>query len=173
MNKITVRFPDPEKVQKYAEQWGFENKSEYIREVVGAFNDFGEAIDHQDIDELPEVGPTDIIGAQTELLLEDEDYRAFILDYIDGDVESLRDFYENEVDALDGMADALIEETSYLDAEEVDDALARLLEGLYERDGVKVNSAAREFGDLNPDLGVTAAFYAGKFANDYWQQSAT
>lgn len=114
---------------------------------------------------------SDLIRTSMELYREDEMFREGINNYWNNNVGSLTEFYQSEEEALDDLVGAVQKNAGYLDPEEVDSALAELLEGLYNRDKEKVSSAAKEFGNLDADLGVSVAWGAGRFAEDYWEDT--
>jgi hypothetical protein len=101
---------------------------------------------------------------------QDERMQDFVDSFYADEVASLDEFYESEVDALEDMAESVQEQAQGLEPGEVDEALADLMRGLYDRDEPAVDEAARAFGGMDSDLGVTVGRYAGKFADDYWEQ---
>lgn len=95
--------------------------------------------------------------------------REYIKGYSEGEFSSLTEFYDSEADALEDMAEHLLEHTT-VDAGPLEDALVGLMEGLYDRDEDAVYDAAINFAELEPGLGVEVARFAGKFAEDYWEK---
>lgn len=114
---------------------------------------------------------SDFIRTSMELYRQDEVFRQAVNSYWNDDVDSLTDFYESEEEALDDLVGVVQEKAGYLDSEDVDKSLAELMEGLYDRDRGKVSDAAKDFGAMDADLGVTVAWGAGKFAEDYWEDT--
>ena len=112
---------------------------------------------------------SNVIRKSAELYRTDETFRQGLKQYHEGNVGSLKEFYDAEEEALEDMVAALQDAATGLDPEAVDETLAGLMEGLEERNEPAVYEAARDFGKLDSDLGVTTAMYAGKFADDYWQ----
>ena len=114
---------------------------------------------------------SDFIRTSMELYRQDEVFRQAVNSYWNDEVDSLTDFYESEEEALDDLIGVVQEKAGYLDSEKVDESLAVLMKGLYDRDRSKVSEAAKDFGAMGADLGVTVAWGAGKFAEDYWEDT--
>ena len=119
-----------------------------------------------------EMRMSDFLRTTMELYRNDNIFRQAIESYWDGEVGSLTEFYESEEEALENMVDVVQRSTGYLDTEEVDNALTVLMEGLYDRDRERVSEAAKDFGAMDADLGVTVAWGAGKFAEEYWDEDS-
>jgi len=115
---------------------------------------------------------SDVLRSSAELYRTDPTFRQGLNSFYEGEVGSLTEFYATEEDALEGLVSYVQRETGHFDPEEVDSALADLMEGLSEREEEEVYDAAESFGKLDPGLGVTVARYAGKFADDYWGQAS-
>mgnify|MGYP006302434975 CR=1 FL=1 len=115
---------------------------------------------------------SDFIRTSMELYRQDEVFRQAVNSYWHEEVDSLTDFYESEAEALDCLVGVVQEKAGYLNSKDVDKSLASLMEGLSDRDKNKVSEAAKEFGTMDADLGVTVAWGAGKFAEDYWEDTS-
>ncbi|QKQ98809.1 hypothetical protein GKQ38_04775 [Candidatus Nanohaloarchaea archaeon] len=147
--------------------------SEGSKEKTVSVRDTPENVDiTYELLEDSDMSMSDFIRTSMELYREDEDFRQGINSYWNNEVDSLTDFYDSEEEALEDLAGAVQEEAEYLDPEHVDSALTGLMEGLYSRDREQVSEAAKYFGAMDPDLGVTVAWGAGKFAEDYWEDSS-
>ena len=115
---------------------------------------------------------SDFIRTSMELYRQDEVFRQAVNSYWRDEVDSLTEFYESEEEALDDLIGVVQEKAGYLDSKDVDNILSSLMEGLYDRDRGKVSEAAKDFGAMDADLGVTVAWGAGKFAEDYWEEAS-
>lgn len=125
---------------------------------------FQQNVEENDMN-LSETGRTLLEAYNTDHLL-----REYIRSYSEGQVSSLIEFYDSEIDALEGIAEHVLEQTRYVEAGPVEEALAELMEGLYDRDEDAVYDAAVDFAELDPGIGVEVARFAGKFAEDYWEK---
>jgi len=118
-----------------------------------------------------ELDASKVMRTMAEAYNSDRRVQEFVNSFYEDEVSSLDEFYDSEVDALEDMAEQVQSQADYLDPESVDEVLADLMEGLYERDEPLVDRAARDFGQMDSDLGVTVGRYAGKFAEDYWEET--
>jgi len=125
-----------------------------------------------DLLEASDMRMSDFIRTSMELYRQDEVFRQAVNSYWNDDLDSLTEFYESEEEAVEDIIGAVQEKAGYLDSKEVDQSLASLMEGLYDRDRDKVSEAAKDFGAMDADLGVTVAWGAGKFAEDYWEDNS-
>lgn len=133
-------------------------------------------IGEQELEELKDTAGENSLDASkvmrslAEAYNNDQQLQEFVNDFYTGTVSTLDEFYETEDEALDGMVGEVQRKAQGIDPEEVDQTLIALMEGLHDRDEDEVYQAAREFGEMDSDLGVTVARYAGKFAQDYWEK---
>lgn len=127
--------------------------------------------DTYDLLEDSDMSMSDFIRTSMKLYREDNFFRQGVNSYWHGEVDTLTEFYESEEEALEDFVGTVQKETEALDSEKVDRYLSELMEGLYKRDREQVSDAARDFGIMDADLGVTVAWGAGKFAEDYWRGS--
>lgn len=112
---------------------------------------------------------SDVLRASAELYRNDPTFRRGLNSFYDEEVGSLTEFYATEEEALEGLVSYVQRQTKHFDPEDIDSALADLMEGLSERQEEDVYDAAESFGEIEPGLGVSVARYAGKFADDYWE----
>ena len=132
--------------------------------------DQGEIDDLKENADENELDASKVMRSMAKAYNNDEDVQEFVNEFYAGNVSTLDEFYESEDEALDDMAQQVQEKARGLDPEGVDQTLVGLMEGLHERDEDEVYQAARDFGEMDSDLGVTVARYAGKFAEDYWDE---
>lgn len=125
-----------------------------------------------DLLEASDMRMSEFIRTSMELYRQDEVFRQAVNSYWNDDLDSLTEFYESEEEAVEDIIGAVQEKAGYLDSKEVNRSLASLMEGLYDRDREKVSEAAKDFGAMDADLGVTVAWGAGKFVEDYWEDNS-
>jgi len=141
-----------------------------------SFRDYPESVNAiENYSQEADLDKSQVMRGFTELYKQDPHVRSLVHGFVNEDYDSLFDYCDTEIDALDEIADNIQREAEFygsgLDPEEVDDTLAKFMEALYseEQEQDEVREAVNDFGNLDSSLGSTAGWYAGRFTERYWE----